>query len=1078
MGQEYRMKYNPQSFTWEPVRVQAAIRLGSEETGEFMVLSPEFKVEDAPNIRAGFRGGIQSGILKITDKKIIEDGKWAEFYVQLAQPQTTADRRRMTAVLQNQMDFLLKVTLNPLSAFLPGVPINVMNAMAERSAETITVYMEAPKDRLRLEPKENPLQIPSDSETPVAFMAALERIDFETMSYVPATDNQNKIILPKVDTRSATNKEHLLVIRQEEDEKAVQYSITPRRFIVGDGTPVECTAFYVRCPDSFNHVEPNKVKVDVFSNTYPVEADVRVIRGKQELCRQNVTFSAEQISVHITSNNRKMDWNGVDLVWQVTSPGRFYTKSHEDWGRMSLAQSQDVDIVLVKGEAPLTKDMLDISIEDSVAEGTLQLSKCGWIMIDNRLEDLFPDADESVSDRMRGAVLEVTCEAAFEPQRGQLNIDLGRIPILDTKGVLTWNGKTIVGDSQGQKLVFQPEGERIPGKVATLQLKLYPENIIRDHLEEINYRAAAVGETLQSAVTAFAKGELAFLAREKYSVLSNSLQDIYDKLLATEAFLGKINILQKDLDIAFDLRAKAASQILNDIIGLLVEFASIYIQSKANQGALLNSDNSGVQKRVQHAYKVEKLAKSQLDDLAAGVKAYDVKISQLQDSLAKANDNLEVLAEKSSELVKKTTVAGASPATAKELADVTSAMNAAVKNRNQIFEEITQQQLLKGNRLEQFDRLNKAMVQKGSELSTALKDLQTEVGVLQVGGNESLEEAAKKLFERDYEVLTQIQKERVQGRSEPFLRFLYNLFDNRSMPVIEGGIIPKSPGLLDLLIDDTAYYQFVDGMISSLAQVLDTLWGLLERIPAALSAFFRDCSWVNAVVKEPYRTDYMGYKGRALEVIPARMPALDQNLITGKFVLDEVKAGHKPDKEWIERAKGIWLDEDYKNRKETRSLVKHWARDVLERTAAEERWMDVSPQAFEKASLASDKLISLIKAYDISFDDERKWQMEGNPSWQNIENIINEVSFYLSWLLRILSWASMYTGVLAPVALGLSKAGDIVDIGGAMLQTGISVTLTLPEINGIVEAVPLLTAMMHDTDMNSGLSLDGDILDF
>ena len=140
--------------------------------------------------------------------------------------------------------------------------------------------------------------------------------------------------------------------------------------------------------------------------------------------------------------------------------------------------------------------------------------------------------------------------------------------------------------------------------------------------------------------------------------------------------------------------------------------------------------------------------------------------------------------------------------------------------------------------------------------------------------------------------------------------------------------------------------------------------------------------------------------------------------------------------------------------------------------------MDVSPQAFEKASLASDKLISLIKAYDISFDDERKWQMEGNPSWQNIENIINEVSFYLSWLLRILSWASMYTGVLAPVALGLSKAGDILDIGGAMLQAGISVTLTLPEINGIVEAVPLLTAMMHDTNMNSGMSFDGDILDF
>ncbi|MDD4295554.1 MAG: hypothetical protein PHC69_01180 [Ruminiclostridium sp.] len=1078
MGQEYTMKYNPQSCTWETVRVQAALRLGSKETEEFMLLSPEFKVEDAPNIRAGFRGGIKSGIFKVINKKIIDDGKWAEFYIQLVEPKNSAERRRMAAILQNQMDFPLKVTLNPLSAFLPGVPINVMNAMADRSAETITVFLEAPKDRLRLEPDENPLQIASNAETEVPFIAALEKIDFETMSYVPARDIQGKVVLPKVDTRSATGKEYLVVIKKEEDEKAVRYNIAPRRFIVGDGTPMECTAFYVRCPDSFNHVEPNQVKVMVLCKKYPVEADVRVIRGNKELCRQTVTFSGEQILVDVTSKDSKMDWNGVDLVWQVTSPGRFYAKSHQDWGRMSLAQSQSVNIVLVKGDAPLTKDMLEISIEDSVAEGTLQVSKCGWLMIDSRLEELFPDADESISERLRGAVLEVTCEAAFEPQRGQLKIDLGRIPILDTIGVLTLNGKKIVGESTGEKLVFQPDGERIPGKVATLHLKLFPEDIIRDYLEEIRHRAAMIDETLATAVSAFVKGELSFLAREKYAVLSNALQDIYGKLLATETFFGKIFILQKDLDIAFDLRAKAASQILNDIIGVLVEFASIYIQSKASQGSLLNSDTVGVQKKVNQAYKVEKLAQNRLDLFKKEVEGFDKKIADMQKSLTKANATLEELAEKSSDLIKKTTISASNPNNAKELAETTAAMHTAVKSRNQIFEEITAQQNLKGYMLDNIEKLNKAMVKKGSDLSHALKDLQTEIGVMQTGGNESLEEAAKMLFEQDYEVLTQIHEERMKGRSEPFLRSLYNLFDNRSMPVIEGGLIPKTPSLTDLLIDDSTYNQFIDSMISSLGQVLDTLWELLERIPATLSAFFRDWSWINPVVNEPYRTDYAEYKGRALKIIPTRLPALDQNLITGKFVVDEVKAGHKPIKELIERAKGIWLDEDYKNRNETLSLVKYWARDVLERTITEDRWMDVSPAAFEKASLTSDKLISLIKAYDISFDDNKKWQMTDNPSWQNIENIINEVSFYLSWLLRILSWASMYTGVLAPVALGLSKAGDVIDIGGAMLQAGISITLTLPEINGIVEAVPLLTAMMHDADMTSEVNYDGNILDF
>ena len=63
MGKEYTLKFNPQSGTWDPVRVQAALQIGAGKTEDYFVLSPEFKVEDAPNIRAGFRGGIQSGLL-------------------------------------------------------------------------------------------------------------------------------------------------------------------------------------------------------------------------------------------------------------------------------------------------------------------------------------------------------------------------------------------------------------------------------------------------------------------------------------------------------------------------------------------------------------------------------------------------------------------------------------------------------------------------------------------------------------------------------------------------------------------------------------------------------------------------------------------------------------------------------------------------------------------------------------------------------------------------------------------------------------------------------------------------------
>lgn len=1073
MEKEYTLKFNPQAGTWESVRVQAALQIGAGKTEEYFVLSPEFKVEDAPNIKAGFRGGIKSGLLEVTGKKLVDMGKWAEFYIRLVDPKTAADRRRMALIMENQMDYALKVTLNPLTAFLPGVPIDVIHAMADHSAEIITVYIEAPLDRMKLDPDENPLQIATNAESAVPFVAVLEKMDYETMSYIPATDEQGKIILPNVDTHSTTGKEHLVAIKKESDEKGVRLAITPSRFIVGDGTPVESTSLYVRSPKSFNHIVPDQVKIPVLCTTNSVEADVRVQQGNQELCRKTVTFSGEQISVEIRSDNENMDWKGVDLVWQVTSPSRFYTKSHQDWGRMSLAESQQVSIVLVKGDAPLTQDTLSISIEESIASGTLQISKCGWSMIDSSLDDLFPNTGESISERMRGAVLEVTCEAAFEPQRGELRVLLENVPILDATGILTWDGKKIVGESAGDKLIFKPDGERIPGKVASLHLKLVPEDIIRDHLEEIGHRAGLVDESLTNAVSTFAKGELTFLAREKNVVLSNALQDIYGKLLATETFFGKVHILQKDLDIAFDLRAKAASQILNNIIGVLVEFASVYIQSKANQGTLLNADTGGAQAKVKWAYQLEQIAKGKVNEFATEVKGLEKTMAALENALAKANGELDALSIKSADLIKKTTITGASPAQTMELAKANTAIQAALQRRNQIFEQFSEQKHLKGYATNQIDALNKGIVKKGAALTEALKGLQTEVGALQVGGKEGLEEAAKKLFAQDHELLTQIFKERRQGKNEDFLQPLYGVFDDS-----EGGPASLTPSIVDILLDEQAYDQFVDRTMASLSQVLDSFWGLLERIPTALSAIFRDYSWVDAVVSEPYRTKYAEYKGTTLKVIPTRLPPQGQNLITGQFAVDLVKAGQKPDKEWIERAKGIWLEADYKERKEFRSLVQHLGRDLLSRTVDEDRWMDVSPEAFEKASNASDRLISLIKAYDVSFDNEKKWTMADNPSWQNVDNIINEVAFYASWSLRILSWASMATGILAPVALGLSKAGDIVDISGAMLQTGISYALTMPEINGIVEAVPLLTAMMHEADMGSEVIYDGNIIDF
>jgi hypothetical protein len=68
------MHFNPNACTWEPVRIQAALNEGSEALEALLVLSPEFQGGGRSGHPNGFRGGLQSGVLRVVDKKLIEGG--------------------------------------------------------------------------------------------------------------------------------------------------------------------------------------------------------------------------------------------------------------------------------------------------------------------------------------------------------------------------------------------------------------------------------------------------------------------------------------------------------------------------------------------------------------------------------------------------------------------------------------------------------------------------------------------------------------------------------------------------------------------------------------------------------------------------------------------------------------------------------------------------------------------------------------------------------------------------------------------------------------------------------------------
>lgn len=51
----------------------------------------------------------------------------------------------------------------------------------------------------------------------------------------------------------------------------------------------------------------------------------------------------------------------------------------------------------------------------------------------------------------------------------------------------------------------------------------------------------------------------------------------------------------------------------------------MYIQSKANQGTLLNADTGGAQAKVKWAYQMEKMAKGKVDEFASELKGIEKK---------------------------------------------------------------------------------------------------------------------------------------------------------------------------------------------------------------------------------------------------------------------------------------------------------------------------------------------------------------------------------------------------------------------------------------------------------------------
>lgn len=1001
MKKEYTMKFNIETFGWDPVQVRAGLQIGTDSK-ELMPLLPNFTVEDSPDIRYGV-GGISSGILSIAGKKIDKDGKTAEFYVSVKPPQNAHERDRMVKIIGDQMGFELKVTLNPATGFFPGVPVPVVNTMVKNTSGTITVFLTLPPDIIKVEPKDDPILVETNSDKVVSIAPTCERIDFNTLQYEIIRDSAGKPINPFIGTRIYTKeKECPLKFEWVEKDEIVIVDINPVRFQVGDGTPINVYEIDFKKPPAIEKTEPEVLTKRVQCTTNPLEVEFRVMKGKKEIYREIKTVCGDYLNVSVISEDSNMDWTDTILLYQVRNGGDFFNKSHYDTGKFSLEESRELEIYIIRNaEYAGTEDSVTLEIKEQPFSGIIHVYKRGWKLLDEDLADLLPDAGGSLQERLSGAVLEVTAGAEFVSPGGRVSINTEDITVHDISGRVITPEEEIAGEQKNGVLAFQMPGEPVEGKVVRLNVKLSPDEYVRETLEGICSKACEVDGGLDRDVRQFGRGIVSFLAGSTEDEVKSSIDGLYDKLNLTETFFTKCVIMTKYLEFSYKLRNNAAKRIFDNFVSLLVELAILFVEWGISQGSAVNIESKNLQKRILEQSDVKRTLAAKATVAKSDIGKLGAKIPDLEKSLIQVSHELET----SKKFLKQFEKAMAKQPT-ESLQRLTKAYGEKVAlqglSARELPKKIAKYQQEIGRLETKLTMVGKQQDVFKKEFEVLLKEMRKEIGITYTAGKDVTTETAKWAFS----------------------------------------------------------YESVSENLSTLSEQLSQAF--FDYIGTWEQRFKAEDN-VKPVVSEVYRSRYANYMSKSRIVLEYEAAERASQLLSGSGLISIVKSGEKPSGNWHETQWREWSKMEQEQRRDFEDHIHSLARDCLRTDTDNAGWItSVSPDSFETVCKSIDQLILIMKKYETAFSEGFFVDPTNIATWQDVDNLVNMMSFLTSALVKVVAGVTLLTGYGAPIALVLSKIGDAIDLLGAGTQVIIAAYFTMPETNGLAEAVPLLTSMLHN----------------
>ena len=235
---------------------------------------------------------------------------------------------------------------------------------------------------------------------------------------------------------------------------------------------------------------------------------------------------------------------------------------------------------------------------------------------------------------------------------------------------------------------------------------------------------------------------------------------------------------------------------------------------------------------------------------------------------------------------------------------------------------------------------------------------------------------------------------------------------------------------------------------------------------------------VKPIISEVYRNRYANYLTNSEIKINYESSEIAVRALSGKELIALVQNGQKPSANWVDGQRQKWSGQDKKQKQAFEDHVRNLARDYLRIDTDNKEWINnLNSDSFKTVCKSIDQLVSIMKDYEKAFDEGMFVSPTDISTWQDVDNLVNMMSFLTSTLVRVVSGITLLTGIGAPMALLLSKIGDIIDLLGAGTQVVIAAFLTMPEMNGLAEAVPLLASMLHNGLSTTDVVFDENIID-